>query len=87
MSVTLKAAGRERLDVSLFAGTVAANIGTSVLLIPVWGGLGCALAKILGGLASGLPRCVALLRMADALGWTQAAAAGHRAARWFGSGR
>lgn len=87
MSVTLKAAGRERLDVGLFAGNVAVNIGASLLLIPAWGGLGCALAKMLGGLASGLPRGVALLRMAATLGWTPTAAARRRAARWFGGGR
>lgn len=52
MSVTLKAAGREKLDVRLFMTNVVTNISASLLLIPAWGGLGCAVAKLLGGLAS-----------------------------------
>lgn len=52
MSVTLKAAGREKLDVRLFTANVVTNISASLLLIPGWGGLGCGVAKVLGGLAS-----------------------------------
>ncbi len=68
MSITLKAAGLERLDIRLFAGNVVVNMGASLLLISGWGGLGCAFAKICGGLASGIPRCAASLRMANEVG-------------------
>jgi O-antigen/teichoic acid export membrane protein len=63
MSVTLKAAGREKLDVRLFMGNVVANICASFFLIPAWGGLGCAVAKCVGGLASSVPRYAALVRL------------------------
>lgn len=52
MSLILKAEGREKLDVRFFMTNVVTNISASILLIPVWGGLGCVVAKLLGGLAS-----------------------------------
>ena len=52
MAAMLKASGRQKLDVQFFSANVVANVVLNIWLIPVFGGVGSAIAKIGGILSS-----------------------------------
>ena len=56
MSVMLRAAGYQTLDVRLYLANPIANVGLSCLFIPLWGGLGAAVARLAGGFGSSVLR-------------------------------
>jgi O-antigen/teichoic acid export membrane protein len=64
MAVLLRAAGYQKLDVRLFMTNVGTNISCCFLLIPTWGGFGCAVAKLLGVIVSATMRYSSLVHFA-----------------------
>ena len=52
MAVMLRAAGYQTHDVRMFSANPITNVGLNCLLIPIWGGLGAAIAKLAGGFGS-----------------------------------
>ena len=69
LTTVLKAAGRQNQDVRLFASNPATNILLNVILIPLYGGVGAAVARLVGGLASCLLRYLYVARHMVQFGW------------------
>jgi O-antigen/teichoic acid export membrane protein len=69
MGAMLKAAGHQSRDVRFFSANLLTNVGLSYLLIPVWGGLGAAVAKLLGVATSSTVRYLFISRNLLTLNW------------------
>lgn len=71
MGVILKSAHHQNLDVRLFATNPALNIALNLVAIPAVGGVGAALAKLAGVLASSVSRYIAISRNLTAMRWLE----------------
>jgi O-antigen/teichoic acid export membrane protein len=69
MGAMLKAAGHQSRDVRFFSANLLTNVGLSYLLIPVWGGLGAAVAKLLGVATSSTVRYLFISKNLLTLNW------------------
>jgi len=69
MGVILKTAGRQNTDARIFALNPGVNVALNLVLIPLAGGPGAAIAKVAGVIASSLVRYIVISRQITKLDW------------------
>jgi len=69
MGAMMKAGGHQARDVRFFSANLLTNVGLSYLFIPVWGGLGTAVAKLLGVATSSTVRYLFISKNLLTLNW------------------
>ena len=69
LGMVLKAAGRQKQDVMLYSSNLVLNVIANVLLIPIFGAAGAALARVVGAFASCILRYVYIARQLIRFDW------------------